>query len=117
MLHDYGVKLKCMMEILFKAMAKSVDLEESSFLSQFGDQPIMQVRFNFYPPCSRPDMVLRVKAHSDRSGVTVLLQDDVVEGLQILKDDRWIKVPVIPHAHVVNLGDQMQVCLKSLECV
>jgi isopenicillin N synthase-like dioxygenase len=85
MLHDYGVKLKCMMEILFKAMAKSLDLEESSFLSQFGDQPIMQVRFNFYPPCSIPDMVLGVKAHSDRSGVTVLLQDDVVEGLKFSK--------------------------------
>jgi isopenicillin N synthase-like dioxygenase len=113
MLNDYGVKLKCMMEILLKAMAKSLDLEESSFLSQFGDNPIMQVRFNFYPPCSRPDMVLGVKAHSDRSGITVLLQDEAVEGLQILKDDRWIKVPVIPHALVVNLGDQMQVCLKS----
>jgi isopenicillin N synthase-like dioxygenase len=100
-----------MMDILFKAMAKSLDLEESSFSSQFGDQPIMQVRFNFYPVCSRPDMVLGVKAHSDRSGMTVLLQDEQVQGLQILKDSTWINVPVIPHALVVNLGDQMQVSL------
>lgn len=113
-LHDYTVKLKCMMDILFKAMAKSLDLEESSFSSQFGDQPIMQVRFNFYPPCSRPDIVLGVKAHSDRSGITVLLQDEEVEGLQILKDDTWIKVPVIPHALVVNLGDQMQIMSNGI---
>lgn len=101
------------MDILFKAMAESLDLEENSFSSKFGDNPVMQVRFNFYPPCSRPDRVLGVKAHSDRSGTTVLLQDDEVGGLQILKDNRWIDVPVIPHALVVNLGDQMQVCISK----
>ncbi len=101
-----------MTDILFKAIEKSLNLVENSFSSQFGENPIMKVRFNFYPPCSRPDMVLGVKAHSDRSGTTILLQDDEVEGLQIFKDDKWINVPVIPHALVVNLGDQMQVYMS-----
>ncbi|KAE8664334.1 2-oxoglutarate and Fe(II)-dependent oxygenase superfamily protein isoform 2 [Hibiscus syriacus] len=108
-LHEYSIKLKQMMDLLFKAMAKSLDLEENSFSGQFGGNQVMQVRFNFYPPCSKPDKVLGVKPHSDRSGVTVLLQDEEVEGLQIVKDERWITVPVIPHALVVNLGDQMQI--------
>ncbi|XP_022755203.1 protein SRG1-like isoform X2 [Durio zibethinus] len=114
MLHEYSTKLKQMMDLLFKAMSKSLNLEENSFSDQFGDNPVMQVRFNFYPPCSRPDKVLGVKPHSDRSGITVLLQDEEVEGLQIVKDGRWITVPVIPHALVVNLGDQMQIMSNGI---
>uniref|UniRef100_A0A2N9FUS3 Fe2OG dioxygenase domain-containing protein n=1 Tax=Fagus sylvatica TaxID=28930 RepID=A0A2N9FUS3_FAGSY len=113
-LNEYAEKLKGMTDILFKAMEKSLNLVEGSFSSQFGDNPIMKVRFNFYPPCSRPDMVLGVKAHSDRSGTTILLQDDEVEGLQIFNDDKWINVPVIPHALVVNLGDQMQIMSNGI---
>lgn len=112
-LNDYATKLKTVTEVLSKAIAKSLNLEESSFLNQFGDQALMQVRFNFYPPCSRPDLVHGVKPHTDRSGITVLLQDREVEGLQILVDGKWYRVPVIPHALVVNLGDQMQVRLFS----
>lgn len=102
------------MDVLFKEMAKSLKLEEHSFLQQFGVDPVMQVRFNFYPPCSHPDKVLGVKPHSDRSALTVLLQDESVEGLQILNDGTWITVPVIPHAIVINLGDQMQVGTEQL---
>ncbi|KAK1549809.1 hypothetical protein Q3G72_008225 [Acer saccharum] len=67
----------------------------------------MQTRFNFYPPCSRPDLVDGVKPHTDRSGITILLQDKEVEGLQIVVDGKWYRVPVIPYALVVNLGDQI----------
>ncbi|XP_016681221.1 protein SRG1-like [Gossypium hirsutum] len=95
-LHAYSPNVKQMMDLLFKAMAKSLDLEKNSFSGQFGDNPVMQVRFNFYP-------------HMDRSGVTVLLQDEEVEGLQIVKDGAWITVPLIPRALVVNLGNQMQI--------
>ena len=103
-----------MTEVLFKAIAKSLNLEENSFLNQFGEQSLMQTRFNFYPPCSRPDLVHGVKPHTDRSGITVLLQDKEVEGLHIVVDGKWHRVPVIPHALVVNLGDQMQVYLRTI---
>ncbi|KAK8602114.1 hypothetical protein V6N12_051932 [Hibiscus sabdariffa] len=113
-LHEYYTKLKQMMDLLFKAMEKSLDLQENSFLGQFGDNPVMHVRFNFYLPCSKPDKVLGLKAHTDRSSATVLLQDEEVEGLQILKDERWVTVPVIPHALVVNIGDQMQIMSNGI---
>ncbi|KAI9192630.1 hypothetical protein LWI28_025744 [Acer negundo] len=74
----------------------------------------MQTRFNFYPPCSRPDLVHGVKPHTDRSGITILLQDKEVEGLQIVVDGNWYRVPVIPHALVVNLGDQMQIMSNGI---
>lgn len=113
-LNDYATKLMTVTEVLSKAIAKSLNLEESSFLNQFGDQAMMQVRFNFYPPCSRPDLVHGVKPHTDRSGITVLLQDREVEGLQIRVDGKWYRVPVIPHALVVNLGDQMQIMTNGI---
>ncbi|KAF5482258.1 hypothetical protein F2P56_002843 [Juglans regia] len=114
MLDDYASKIKGITNIILKAMAKSLNLEENSFLSQCGDRPIIQARFNFYPPCPRPDTVLGVKAHADGSSITVLLQDEEVEGLQILEDGKWIKVPVIPHALVVNLGEQMQIMSNGI---
>lgn len=91
-----------------KAMAKSLNLQEDSFLKQCGDTN-MFVRFNYYPPCKRPELVLGLKAHSDGSTITFLLQDENVEGLQILRDNKWFKVPIIPDAFVVNIGDQAEV--------
>ncbi|PQP97416.1 codeine O-demethylase [Prunus yedoensis var. nudiflora] len=115
MLHEYATKIKLMMGVVFKAMAKSLDLEEDSFAKQlFGDQSLLQARFNFYPPCSRSDLVLGVKPHTDRSGMTVLLQDRDVEGLQVLIDGKWVRVPIVPHALVLNLGDQMQIMSNGI---
>ncbi|KAM1173300.1 hypothetical protein FF1_026033 [Malus domestica] len=115
MLHEYATKVKLMMGIVFKAMAKSLNLEDNSFAKQlFGDQSLMQARFNFYPPCSRSDLVLGVKPHTDRSGVTCLLQDKDVEGLQVLIDGKWVRVPIVPHAIVLNLGDQMQIMSNGI---
>ncbi|KAG2718916.1 hypothetical protein I3760_03G242300 [Carya illinoinensis] len=114
MLHEYGTRTKSVIDLLFKAMAKSLKLEEDSFSKQFGDRVLMQTRFNFYPPCSRPDQVLGVKPHTDRSGITILLQDGEVEGLQVFIEDRWVRVPIIPDALLVNLGDQMQIMSNGI---
>ncbi|KAL6974068.1 hypothetical protein U1Q18_028250, partial [Sarracenia purpurea var. burkii] len=108
------MKIKYVLDLLFKAIAKSLNLEEGSFLNQFGQQAPLNLRINFYPPCPRPDQVLGLKPHSDKSGVTVLLQDEVVEGLHVLKDDQWFRVPIIPHALLVNVGDQMQIMTNGI---
>ncbi|KAJ4832902.1 hypothetical protein Tsubulata_044527 [Turnera subulata] len=108
-LHEYGLKVRSAMALMYKAMARSLNLEENSFLGQMGDNSLNEVRMNFYPPCSRPDLVLGLKPHTDRSAMTVLLQDSEVESLQMLIDDKWVKVPIVKDALVVNLGDQMEI--------
>jgi hypothetical protein len=30
-------------------------------------------------------------------------------GLEVLKDGLWVPIPAIPHAFVINIGDQIQV--------
>jgi isopenicillin N synthase-like dioxygenase len=34
-----------------------------------------------------------------------------VSGLQVNKDGKWISVPYIPNAFVINLADQIEVCV------
>ena len=100
-------------ELISKAMAKSLNLEESCFLNQFGEGAVLRARFNYYSCCQRPDLVLGLKPHADGSGYTIILQDDV-EGLQVHKDGKWFTVPTIPHALLVLMGDQMEVYLDNL---
>ncbi|GAB2226485.1 hypothetical protein Droror1_Dr00022295 [Drosera rotundifolia] len=66
-------------------------------------------RFNFYPRCPLPDQVLGIKPHTDGPALTILLQNKEVEGLQVLEDDQWFKVPVIPDALFINVGDQCEI--------
>ncbi|POO01327.1 Oxoglutarate/iron-dependent dioxygenase [Trema orientale] len=111
---EYTKKIRSVMDVVFEATARSLKLEEDVFLKHFGEKTAMVARFNFYPPCPRTDKVLGLKPHSDKSGVTVLLQDKEVEGLQVFKDNQWSRVPTIPHALVVNLGDQMEIMTNGV---
>lgn len=114
-LHDYAMEVKSIIHLLFKAIAKLLKLEEEdTFVKQFGERQQLTARLNFYPPCPKPDQVLGLKPHSDKSGISVLFQVNEVEGLHVFRDNKWFRVPVIPHALVINVGDQMQVCLLNL---
>ncbi|KAL6221622.1 hypothetical protein ACLB2K_005018 [Fragaria x ananassa] len=114
-LHEYATKVKFIMHVLFKAMEKSLNLEENSFLDKLlGEKAQMRARFNFYPRCSRANKVFGLKPHIDGSGMTILLQDKEVEGLQVLVDGIWVRVPIVPAAIVVNLGAQMQIMSNGI---
>lgn len=67
------------------------------------------MRVNYYPTCSRPDLVLGVSPHSDGGSITVLIQDDEIAGLQIKHKGEWVPVKPIPNALVVNIGDVIEV--------
>lgn len=114
-LHEYSARIIEIKVLLLKSIAKSISLQEDSFLTQFGKRPLMYARFNYYPRCSRPDLVNGLRPHADGSGITFLLQDKEVEGLHMKKDNQWFQVPIMSHALLVNLGDQMEVtCGRNL---
>ncbi|XP_040378694.1 probable 2-oxoglutarate-dependent dioxygenase At5g05600 [Oryza brachyantha] len=77
------------------------------------------LRVNFYPRCPQPELTLGVASHSDPGGMTMLLVDDHVRGLQVRNADQWITVDPVPDAFIVNIGDQIQVlsnaAYKSVE--
>ncbi|OMP08408.1 Oxoglutarate/iron-dependent dioxygenase [Corchorus olitorius] len=77
------------------------------------------IRMNYYPVCSRPDLVLGISPHSDGSTFTLLLQDDDVNGLEIKHKDAWIPVKPMPNSLVINVGDATEIqsngMYKSIE--
>ncbi|KAF3450913.1 hypothetical protein FNV43_RR07002 [Rhamnella rubrinervis] len=112
-LEEYTVKMKTFTEVVSKAMAKSLKLEEDCFLDQFGERAELQARFNYYSCCERPDLVLGLKPHADGTGYTIILQDDV-QSLQVSKDGHWFTVPTISNALLVLLGDQMEIMTNGI---
>ena len=67
------------------------------------------MRMNYYPPCSKPELVLGRSPHSDGGSITLLLQDDDLTGLQIKHKGGWIPVKPVLGAFVVNIGDTIEV--------
>eukprot|EP01018_Ginkgo_biloba_P008648 Gb_28766 [translate_table: standard] len=104
-LEGYSVEIQRVAVNLLSAMAQNLGLQPHFFIEMFGDA-VQSARFNYYPPCPRPELVLGLSPHSDGGGITLLLQDDAVEGLNIRKDDSWIPVKPLPNAFVVNIGDR-----------
>ncbi|CAH2070028.1 unnamed protein product [Thlaspi arvense] len=56
-------------ERLFKAIARSLGLEDNCFLEMCGENATLETRFNMYPPCPRVDNVLGFKPHADESSL------------------------------------------------
>ncbi|XP_021849762.2 jasmonate-induced oxygenase 4 [Spinacia oleracea] len=104
MIDEYSKKLTALNKVICEAMATSLEYKEDCFLTK-GKQGPAIARFNYYPRCSCPERVLGSKPHSDGTTITYLLPEKEVEGLQILKDDQWYKVSVIPGALFINFGD------------
>ncbi|KAK7255201.1 hypothetical protein RIF29_28605 [Crotalaria pallida] len=111
---EYTERIRLLNEVILKAMAKSLNLEEDCFLKENGERAEMFVRLNYYPPCPMPDHVLGLKPHADGTAITFLLQDKEVEGLQVLKDNLWFKFPIISDALVINVGDQIEIMSNGM---
>ncbi|ONK60324.1 uncharacterized protein A4U43_C08F17010 [Asparagus officinalis] len=114
MLHEYAMKTRKITEIVLIALAKILKLDENCFKDQVDDRAEVFARFNYYPSCLRPELVHGVKPHSDGSVITILLPDKEVEGLQVLQDADWVKIPIIRDALVINMGNQMEVMSNGI---
>ncbi|KAI4353364.1 hypothetical protein L6164_002322 [Bauhinia variegata] len=50
----------------------------------------------------------------DPGGMTILLPDEDVSGLQVRRGDDWITVKPVPNAFIINIGDQIQVLSNAI---
>lgn len=96
---------------LLKILSINLGLKEDYLQNAFGGEEEVGacLRTNFYPKCPQPELTLGLSSHSDPGGMTILLPDHDVPGLQVRKDGKWITVKPAPHAFTVNIGDQLQV--------
>ncbi|KAK6229223.1 hypothetical protein SCA6_018174 [Theobroma cacao] len=112
-LNQYSLELeKLAMAILLQiAKAINMNIEEMRELFEGGLQAI---RMNYYPPCDEPEQVIGITPHSDASALTILLQVNDVEGLQVKKDGKWVPVKPLPNAFIVNIGDILEIITNGV---
>ncbi|KAJ6993034.1 hypothetical protein NC653_016229 [Populus alba x Populus x berolinensis] len=108
---EYGSEVVRLCGKLMKLFSMNLGLQEDSLLNAFGGEENVGacLRVNYYPKCPQPDLTLGLSPHSDPGGMTLLLPDENVAGLQVRRKGSWLTVKPIPNAFIINIGDQIQV--------
>lgn len=104
----YTAELQDLANKIIDLMAKALGMDANDMKELF-EQGTQMFRMNYYPPCKQPELVIGLSPHSDPIGLTILLQVNEMEGLQVRKDGMWIPVKSLNNAFVVNVGDILEV--------
>ncbi|KAL2343557.1 hypothetical protein Fmac_004842 [Flemingia macrophylla] len=107
-IETYSAELKNLAIQIIDLMAKALTVDIKEIRELFGEG-IQSMRMNYYPPCPQPELVMGLNPHSDGGGLTILLQANEVEGLQIKKDGSWVPIKPLPNAFIINLGDMLEI--------
>lgn len=105
----YSAEVRKVATTLLTLIVQNLNLKPYYFNDKFGEDVKLSMRLNYYPPCPQPELVLGLHPHSDSGGITLLVQDYDIEGLNIKKEDSWISVKPVPNAFIVNIGDILEV--------
>ncbi|XP_010664126.1 S-norcoclaurine synthase 1 isoform X2 [Vitis vinifera] len=107
-LDKYSLELQKVSTCLVKLMAKNLGNNPKHLTDMF-ENGRQAVRMNYYPACVNGSNVMGITPHTDASGLTLLLQVNEVQGLQIKRNGKWIPITPIPGAFIVNIGDIIEV--------
>lgn len=108
----YSSEAEKIVSCLLRFVAMDMGVEPESLLDRFRGQP-QSMRMTYYPPCKQAEKVVGLSPHTDCTGLTLLLQANDVQGLQIRKDGMWVAVNVVDGAFIVNVGDILEVIMHS----
>jgi aminocyclopropanecarboxylate oxidase len=112
---QFASEVQKLSEKVLDLLCENLGLEPGYLKAAFAGSdggPTFGTKVSAYPPCPRPDLVAGLRAHTDAGGLILLLQDDQVSGLQLLRGGdggEWVDVPPLRHAIVANVGDQLEV--------
>ncbi|GAB2287606.1 Protein srg1, variant 2 [Dionaea muscipula] len=106
-LEEYSEQVKKLSMRILDVVATTLKLDKQ-YLEDLFAEGKQALRMNYYPPCPEADKVIGLSPHSDAVGLTILLQLNDTEGLQIRKDGLWFPVKPLPGAFVVNIGDILE---------
>ncbi|XP_021825498.1 protein SRG1-like [Prunus avium] len=104
----YSSEVKKVGEELLRSLSIIMGMERDTLLG-LHKELLQALRVNYYPQCCMPDKVLGLSPHSDKSSITILMQEDNAAGLQIRQAGEWVPVKPIPNALVVNVGDAIEI--------
>ncbi|XP_022975054.1 1-aminocyclopropane-1-carboxylate oxidase homolog 1-like [Cucurbita maxima] len=103
---DYSKRVMEIGNFLFELLSEALGLS-SNYLKDIGCCEGLAIGCHYYPPCPQPHLTLGASEHSDNVFITVLYQDHI-GGLQIRHQKKWVDVPPVDGALVVNIGELMQ---------
>ncbi|XP_027341598.1 protein SRG1-like [Abrus precatorius] len=112
-LEHYSQEIEKLAMVIVEQMGKALKMEENEMRELF-EVGMQSMRMNYYPPCPQPEKVIGLTPHSDGVGLTILLQANEVEGLQIRKDGMWVPVKPLPNAFIVNVGDMLEIITNGI---
>ncbi|KAK1430991.1 hypothetical protein QVD17_14167 [Tagetes erecta] len=107
-LEKYSKTLHGVSMQLFKLISINLGIEPEAIGKMF-ENCTQGIRMNYYPPCPEARKVLGLAPHSDATGLTLLVQVNEVQGLQIKKNSKWVPIKPIPGSIIVNVGDVLEI--------
>ncbi|XP_028767026.1 uncharacterized protein LOC114724752 [Neltuma alba] len=112
-LDTYCIELRKLVMELIILMGEALNMEVKEVRELF-EGGLQTVRMNYYPACPQPEKAIGLYPHSDGSALTMLLQVNEVDGLEIKKDGTWIPINPVPDAFVVNIGDTFEIVSNGI---
>ncbi|KAG5079857.1 hypothetical protein JHK86_003922 [Glycine max] len=110
---SYSLELEKLCMTIIKLMAKTLKIKPNELLELFEDVS-QAMRMNCYPPCPQPEHVIGLNPHSDAGALTILLQVNDTEGLEIRKDGMWVPIKPFSNAFVINIGDILEILTNGI---
>ncbi|KAI4313620.1 hypothetical protein L6164_026583 [Bauhinia variegata] len=112
-LEAYSLELKKLALKILYQVAKALKMDHKDMKELF-EEGAQSMRMNYYPPCPQPELAIGLNPHSDGGGLTILLQVNKMEGLQIRKDGIWIPIKPLPNAFIINIGDILEIVTNGI---
>ncbi|KAL2349078.1 hypothetical protein Fmac_003078 [Flemingia macrophylla] len=112
-LENYSLELGKLCITIIERMTKALKIDPNEVLELF-ENLSQAMRWNYYPPCPQPENVIGIEPHSDAGALTILLQLNETEGLQIKNEGKWIPVKPIADAFVINVGDTLEILTNGI---
>ncbi|KAJ5788387.1 hypothetical protein N7457_003377 [Penicillium paradoxum] len=113
-LMEYHGKMIEMVKVILKVLARGLPAQWNCPPDVFDGltvDPSAPLRLLYYAPQPiKRAHQFGVGEHTDFGNVSVLLQEEGTEGLEVLYPPTrtWVPVPVKAHSYVINMGDMMQ---------
>jgi isopenicillin N synthase-like dioxygenase len=104
---DYYREMERLSNDILDIFSFALDVPPAYFRARV-DKHASILRANHYPAlkAAPTDGEERAGAHTDITAITILRVDDAPGGLEVqLPDGRWVGVPRVPNAFIVNIGD------------
>ncbi|XP_057771349.1 1-aminocyclopropane-1-carboxylate oxidase homolog [Salvia miltiorrhiza] len=105
---EYSKHVEILGNILLGVLSEALGLEAEFLRTNMECSKGHRLHCHYYPPCPEPELAIGTPKHSDAGFLTVLLQNQLLSGLQVLYEGRWIDIQPVQGALVVNIGDLLQ---------